>query len=115
MDTTESMARQKLCCRNDDSYCAGSLCMAWRWQRDAGRQRIYCSDPGLLDDTDTVRPERARFWVFAPWDGSDYPAQWLEPEADYQARRRGYCGLAGGPVVSAADVASAILNTPFKA
>jgi hypothetical protein len=99
MDTTESMARKKFCCVYGRNACAASDCMAWRWHfGSATRMRIYCADPHLTDDSRTARPLRAAGWIFAPWDGSDYPAQWLEPEDEHQARRTGYCGLAGTPV-----------------
>jgi hypothetical protein len=93
---TESMARKKLCCATgaDGSYCAGQMCMAWRWKLDGGRRRIFCSNPYLLDDSLTVRPSMAIGWTFVPCD-DDGVAQWVEPEASYTARRLGYCGLAG--------------------
>ena len=78
--------------------CIASDCMAWRWMPEAGgRMRIYCPDRYATVEEGMTRPARAATWEFAPWDGDDYPAQWLEPEAEYLARRRGYCGLAGKP------------------
>lgn len=75
--------------------CIGSHCMAWRWSTQLRRTYRIADDAAA-----TVEPERPT-WVPASWtwtqteDGE--PAGWLEPEADAQARRRGYCGLAGRP------------------
>ncbi len=76
-------------------FCSGSRCMKWRW-RDPLRMQ---SKP----DTDLMakeQPERPPWipadWTFEPQD-DDNPASWVEPEEKAQARRRGYCGLAGKP------------------
>lgn len=106
MSMTETVARARYCfqLRTDApldgmAHCAASDCMAWRWlSEDGERRRIVCPDRLAITEDGMTRPAMAAAWVFTPWDGSDYPAQWLEPEAEQQARRRGYCGLAGPPV-----------------
>ena len=106
MSTTESTARARYCfqLRTDApltgmAHCVASDCMAWRWMAEGSdRRRIVCPYRHATTEDGMTRPAMAASWIFAPYDGSDYPAQWLEPEADQQARRRGYCGLAGMPV-----------------
>ncbi len=105
MSTTESTARARYCFQlridaplDGEAHCLASDCMAWRWlPTSTARQRVTCED--RYATVEPTRPEHVQRngWLFAPWDGSDYPAQWLEPERLYQARRRGYCGLAGKP------------------
>ena len=95
---TEADALNHICPNAINYPCQASRCMAWRWMPEAGgRMRIYCPDRYATVEEGMTRPARAATWEFAPWDGDDYPAQWLEPEAEYLARRRGYCGLAGKP------------------
>lgn len=104
MSMTESVARARYCFQRgttplrDTPHCMASACMAWRWMPAPVRQRIFCEDKGAQFEPSIV-PERARRegWIFIPADDDNF-AQWLEPEAAYQARRKGYCGLAGTPV-----------------
>lgn len=79
------------------AMCVGSRCMAWRWANTPRRQFHVSADCEAR-----VEPERApgtpASWVWCPYDEmeGDY-AGWLEPEEECNARRRGYCGLAGKP------------------
>jgi hypothetical protein len=102
---TESMARRKGCPQprldmpltGGLARCVGADCMAWRWATSPRYQRIYCSDPSATVEPST-RPARVALegWVFEPLDGLER-AHWREPEGAYNARRLGYCGLAGRP------------------
>ena len=104
--TTKQEAASKYCPQtmgDPQRYgcCLASACMAWRWgEHQPPRQRITCPDRYATIEEGMARPARALNWEFVPWaDGAwaDYPAQWLEPAAEYNTRREGYCGLAGKP------------------
>jgi hypothetical protein len=101
-------------CWKDELRCIGSDCMAWRWldmpfsppnvRRLSYSQIWECNEePPRPDDV-------PQSWVWCPFEGGDYTAGWVEPEEEYRQRveelrkkyealRRGYCGMAGKPVV----------------
>jgi hypothetical protein len=77
--------------------CIGSECMMWRWA-DLIRRKKVETESGNEGEDDPIpaRPSHVpETWEFFPCDGD--PAGWVEPEAEAQLRRRGYCGLAGHP------------------
>lgn len=79
--------------------CAGSRCAMWRWADSPSCRRIRLCDQ-LHATTEPERPSSMpTSWVFEPWAPAhpDGWAQWIEPEEEAHARRRGYCGLAGKP------------------
>lgn len=77
--------------------CIGSDCMMWRWAEPPPLPRKWL----CADHTATNEPERpARVPAHWEWQGlledGGLPG-WSEPQADADARRTGYCGLAGRP------------------
>lgn len=74
--------------------CLGTGCMAWRWHmKHPGRKSHLCENVNAK-----IEPPRPAglpaSWAFFPEDCGD-PASWVEPEAEANLRRTGYCGLAG--------------------
>lgn len=76
--------------------CLGDKCMMWRWGAYPIRQTRRCSNKrATIDDPQ----ERLKFaippsWEFVPDEGDD--AIWQESDQELEARRTGFCGLAGG-------------------
>lgn len=98
--------------------CIGSKCMAWRWSgiglADFASFRgqpsmvfirvpwTHAPDKESIDAIQklTVEPERPTsvppsfIWVPYDPDKEEWMAGWREPDAEFEARRLGYCGLA---------------------
>lgn len=74
--------------------CIGSQCAMWRWYSAASPRRVKCENQAAETEAEAgTRPEGP--WEFAPCD--EFDAQWVETEESANARRLGYCGLAGRP------------------
>lgn len=79
--------------------CIANKCAMWRWEtklEHVARYRAMCPDTFA-----TVEPKRPNGlhpkWEFTPYSQDDDElACWVEPEEMRTARRKGYCGLAGG-------------------
>ncbi len=79
---------------DEETTCIGSGCAAWRWAEDhPALKSVRCADPNATTEPPRPAPYVPASWVFCP-SGDDH-ACWVEPSAEAQARRRGYCGLAG--------------------
>lgn len=78
--------------------CIGSECMMWGWDGQyAGgdiRRKFFLAD-NRFTDVEPPRPQHLPdSWEFKPYDGIEgEPACWVEPQAEYDARRLGRCGL----------------------
>ncbi len=102
MRTTVSELKLKLCHRTlaNDTFetCEGPRCMAWRWGRMPENRRMS----NYSQRRATTEPERPAYvpasFIFVPFDEVDGThAHWLETDEEAEARRTGYCGLAGVP------------------
>lgn len=83
--------------------CLGDKCAAWRWEvksQDVYRLSVACAKPFAEFEAERpagLNPE----YVFHPYDEAEgEPAKWIEPEHLAQARRTGFCGIAGRPEVA---------------
>jgi hypothetical protein len=78
------------------AVCIASKCAMWRCAEPI---RCRVIQPEEWPDTyahEPARPENVpKSWAWEPGDGD--PPGWVEPEHEAQARRRGFCGLAGNP------------------
>ncbi|MEN6540861.1 MAG: hypothetical protein ABFC67_14735 [Mizugakiibacter sp.] len=87
--------------RNEFGRCIASQCAMWRWQRITGpengglRFRQAGNPNAETEEQAGPRPKGCETWKFCPPDMD--PAGWVEPQANADARREGYCGLAGKP------------------
>lgn len=93
------LARPAFEAATESRLCIGSGCMAWRWDAPPRQRSYVCDEP-----QSTAEPKRPYVvpasWTFEPYDASeDAPALWREPEEEAEARREGYCGMAGQPTV----------------
>lgn len=74
------------------SRCVGSECMMWRWGHEPHRTFWGCPDPNA-----TIEPERPSHvpvsYIWCPCETD--AAGWIEPPDSCEARRTGFCGLAG--------------------
>lgn len=81
-----------------DSRCTGPMCPAWRWHDPVSPQMFvpYGFEEGAHPEP-AERPEDVpAHWPWAIGDDEDgSPSGWLEPEEEAEARRNGYCGMAG--------------------
>ena len=100
---TENEASVQMCPirtrSNDFAYCDPLMCMAWRWADVPTWQRVQLAHD-MHATTEPKRPAHVpQSWVFEPYNqtDSDCYARWVEPKDEANARRRGYCGLAGKP------------------
>lgn len=72
--------------------CVASVCAMWRWASTAKRRRYNCADQLAMEEP--ARPSNVPpSWTFCA--SEDGNACWLESEPEANARRTGYCGLAG--------------------
>lgn len=82
--------------------CLGSRCSQWRWADPPSVQQREFTQ---WDDRQaTTEPQRDAYpWIPAHWpfvpanETRMTQAHWIEPLDEANARRRGYCGLAGKP------------------
>ncbi|HML83115.1 MAG TPA: hypothetical protein PKE37_15260 [Thiomonas arsenitoxydans] len=82
--------------------CIASRCMAWRWFGDAPEPRtVPAIPPTARTNNEVTEPAPDGFWIFTPAlpaamnDGDAVPAYWMESVDSTDARRLGFCGLAG--------------------
>lgn len=77
-------------------HCVASKCMAWRWGAATYRHFVAAQNPqstgGAFPPAGT--PSTYEWRSYDPID-AESRAGWMEPQASADARRRGYCGLAG--------------------
>jgi hypothetical protein len=102
MNLTEAKAKEKRCVQPWRDLCRGAGCMAWRWSQPLRRTVRLAENYG--ETSEPPRPPHVpAHWPFVPFDESEGdPAGWVEPLEDAQARRTGYCGLAGVPGIEGA-------------
>lgn len=79
--------------------CIGHRCMMWRWGELKPMHRFHVCEASLTATDEQPRdPEVPGSWQWVPASPeAGEPAGWIEPKAEVEARRRGYCGLAGKP------------------
>lgn len=100
---TKDQAMEKICPLLN-RLCIVNECAMWRWMPafgvENGAQEYVCAQNANAESEHEAgsKPERCKGWEFCPCD-VDNPAGWLEPEETAQKRRKGYCGLAGKPMV----------------
>lgn len=86
------------------SNCIADQCAAWRWEPVTGPangERLWRNAPNPdahTEDEAGPKPEECNRWHFCPCD--TLPAGWIEPQSSADARRQGYCGLAGRPITA---------------
>jgi hypothetical protein len=83
--------------RQRSAACVADGCMAWRWAEDVGEhyQRTMRWTEGETEPPHQV--PGLTFELYTP-DPEEEPGErphWIETRASFEARRRGYCGLAG--------------------
>lgn len=90
----EWYAQQEADCR-----CIGSGCMAWRWQEELFRRRRHPVDRAQASSVqEPPRPiGLPPSWKWNATYADEGDACWIEPIEEANARRHGYCGLAGAP------------------
>jgi len=77
-----------------DILCAGSKCMAWRWEDKHPRPNFFRPAKAVTEEPE--RPEIVPAnWIWIPYDeNEDIGGYWTEPQAEADKRATGYCGLA---------------------
>lgn len=112
---TEQVAKScKLCPQMMDvlpiaNKCHGSRCMAWRWSEGTPPHLFEIAEnpkATTREEAGPTLPAHRMHWEFVPAsidedDGEPTPARFDEPWDDAEARRTGYCGLAGEPADTA--------------
>ena len=80
--------------------CAGAQCMAWRWANVTNRHFREAQNPQAATELEAGPRTAPDSWEFFAFDPAQdvFEAGWLEPRADADARRLGFCGLAGTPI-----------------
>lgn len=80
--------------------CHGANCMAWRWANVVNRNFREAQNPKALTELEAGPRTAPDCWEFFAFDPAEdvFEAGWLEPRADADARRLGFCGLAGTPI-----------------
>ena len=96
MLVTEKDAKTKWCPMvraviDGQDRCMGRSCMFWRW--NPGQTRGFLP----VDDASAPRPKNVpKSWeLYVSYD--DRPDGWHEPDAEFTARRLGFCGNAVRP------------------
>lgn len=79
--------------------CIGPRCAMWRWDDVVNRrQRNAEKHDAATEQEAGYKPPHCEGWEFFP--AGDAQACWVEPEESANARRVGYCGLAGKPGIA---------------
>lgn len=87
----------------NECRCVVSQCAMWRWLSASPQKWLDATVKGVthLDaeppSTPDVKPPQGWDWVASSENG-DNGGGWREPPDQADARRQGYCGLAGQPV-----------------
>ncbi len=81
------------------AHCIGAECMMWQWLHQPNF-KTYIPDTWTAVDGVSPEPPRPEHvpatWTWQqPSDGD--PPCWMESQAENDARRKGYCGLAAPP------------------
>lgn len=103
---TKDDAAQKWCPLARSEYdsackCIADGCAVWRWTpitnpSNGARRFREADNPAAETEQEAgAKPKDCRGWEFCPC--AEDPAGWVEPEAEADKRRLGYCGLAGKP------------------
>ncbi len=102
---TETDAEMKWCpfaaSNPDNPSCIADSCAMWRWTpitnpSNGARRFREADNPAAETEQEAgTKPEHCHGWEFCPC--GEEPAGWVEPAAEADKRRLGYCGLAGKP------------------
>jgi|GEM_PF-2445704 len=102
---TETDAERKWCpfaaSNPDNTSCIADSCAMWRWTQitnpsNGARRFREADNPAAETEQEAgTKPEHCHGWEFCPC--VEDPAGWVEPAAEADKRRLGYCGLAGKP------------------
>jgi hypothetical protein len=76
--------------------CIATECSMWRWVNWQEPAQRYAENRNATHPGEAGPTKGGPDWVFAPASDEEY-ARWIEPAEKADARRRGYCGLAGRP------------------